>query len=109
MTDPLRQQLIAQIQRLPADKLPHVETLLTHLECGDSSPLSLPCFLCFFQRTPPQNPKPQEDKDKQSGDESPHSKFGRPFGVREFIPAFPVLKRERYGQEETRQPSADAR
>lgn len=82
MTDPLRQQLIAQIQRLPADKLPHVETLLTHLECGDSSPLSLPSLSSVAndrstteqQRLAAQVSAAVNAKSRESGNELPQSK-----------------------------------
>jgi putative transposase len=36
-----REHLIERIRRLSADRLRYVEELLTHLECGDWSPLSL--------------------------------------------------------------------
>ena len=82
MNDPLRQQLIDRIQRLPSEKLPHIETLLTHLECGDSSPLSLPSFPISAadrsttdqQRLAAQVSAAVKAKGKESGNELPQSK-----------------------------------
>ena len=41
MTNVLRDKLIDRLRNLPADKLPQIEAMLSHLECGHSLPLSL--------------------------------------------------------------------
>jgi hypothetical protein len=46
MHDPLRERLIDRLRMLRADKLPHFDCWIEHLECGDSSPLSF--LLLFF-------------------------------------------------------------
>ena len=90
MTNVLRDKLIDRLRRLPADKLPQVEAMLSHLESGNSSPLSLldcgdssPLFFLASpdirsttdqQRLAAQVARAAKDQRKESGDESPQSK-----------------------------------
>ncbi len=79
MKTPLRQQLIDRITRLPDHKLPEAEKLLTSLDCGDSSPLSLPSSTTDRSTTEQQRLAAQVSaalnaKSKESGNELPQSK-----------------------------------
>ena len=60
-----RECLLARIRRLPERQLPHVEDLLTRLECGNSSQLS------SIRSAGSGGPQPGEG---QSGDRVPHAK-----------------------------------
>lgn len=86
MTDPLRDNLIDRLRRLPAAALPQVEALLSRLECGDSpldcgnlSPLSLlpspnARSTTHQQRLAAQVSAATKEQRKESGDESSQSK-----------------------------------
>jgi putative transposase len=70
MREDQRQRLIARIRALSVDRLDSLELLLTHLECGDLSPLSLDQVI---STTAPQREAARVAATK-SGDKSPHSK-----------------------------------
>jgi len=63
-------RVIARLRLLSAEQLQHVERLLAHLECGDSSPH----FVEALQSTFDAQRLAARVAAAQSGDESPHSK-----------------------------------
>lgn len=65
-----REVLIERIRRLAADRLKYVDELLTHLECGDSSPLYLPAS----EATSAAQRLAAQVAGAKSGNELPHSK-----------------------------------
>ena len=71
MRDEQRDRVIARIHLLSIDQLHRVESFLTHLECGDSSPL-------FGEGVRPTSDAPRQDAPVvaglESGNELPHSK-----------------------------------
>jgi REP element-mobilizing transposase RayT len=70
MPDEQRERLIARLRVLPADQLPYLESILAHLECGDSSPL----FPDQLRATSNAQCQAAQVAAGQSGNELPHSK-----------------------------------
>jgi len=69
-----RAALIARIRALPGDRLADVESFLSTLECGDSSPLSSSATSLSGTAPSEQKPVAALVAEAQSGNELPHSK-----------------------------------